>query len=37
MAASTSASQFALAKKNLDAWAQAREEISVATWGGFAA
>ncbi|HTU67805.1 MAG TPA: tRNA dihydrouridine synthase DusB [Steroidobacteraceae bacterium] len=37
MAASTSASQFALSKKSLDAWVQAREEIAAATWGGIAA
>lgn len=37
MAASTSASQFALAKKSLDEWVQTRDETSVATWGGFAA
>jgi tRNA-dihydrouridine synthase B len=37
MAASTSASQFALAKKSLDAWVRAREETLAATWGGIAA
>jgi tRNA-dihydrouridine synthase B len=37
MAASTSASQFALSKKCLDEWAQARGETAVATWGGIAA
>src|SRR4051812_42945260 len=37
MAASTSASQFALSKKCLDEWVQAREETVAATWGGIAA
>ena len=37
MAASTSASQFALSKKCLDEWARAREETVAATWGGIAA
>lgn len=36
MAASTSASQFALSKKSLDAWVT-RGEATVATWGGIAA
>jgi tRNA-dihydrouridine synthase B len=36
MAASTSASQFALAKKSLDEWVQARAGNVVATWGGIA-
>jgi tRNA-dihydrouridine synthase B len=42
MAASTSASQFALSKKSLDEWLLLREEgvargTTVATWGGIAA
>jgi tRNA-dihydrouridine synthase B len=40
MAASTSASQFALSKKSLDEWLLVREatgETTVATWGGIAA
>ena len=40
MAASTSASQFALSKKSLDEWVLVRESTSgatVATWGGIAA
>src|SRR5262245_44503860 len=37
MAASTSASQFALSKKCLDEWVRTREETAVATWGGIAA
>jgi len=37
MAASTSASQFALSKKSLDEWARAREETVAASWGGRAA
>jgi tRNA-dihydrouridine synthase B len=40
MAASTSASQFALSKKSLDEWALVRESTggtTVATWGGIAA
>jgi tRNA-dihydrouridine synthase B len=43
MAASTSASQFALSKKSLDEWLHLREEravageATVATWGGIAA
>jgi tRNA-dihydrouridine synthase B len=37
MAASTSASQFALSKKCLDEWVQSREETVAATWGGIAA
>jgi tRNA-dihydrouridine synthase B len=36
MAASTSASQFALSKKSLDTWVT-RSETTVATWGGIAA
>lgn len=36
MAASTSASQFALSKKSLEAW-MTRSEATVATWGGIAA
>jgi hypothetical protein len=39
MAASTSASQFALSKKSLDEWLLVREstgETTVATWGGLA-
>ena len=36
MAASTSASQFALSKKSLDEWLRTRE-TTVATWGGIAA
>jgi len=36
MAASTSASQFALSEKCLNLWVAAREETAVATWGGFA-
>jgi tRNA-dihydrouridine synthase B len=36
MAASTSASQFALSKKSLDDWVT-RHEATVATWGGLAA
>jgi tRNA-dihydrouridine synthase B len=36
MAASTSASQFALSKKSLDGWVTGRE-ATVATWGGIAA
>jgi tRNA-dihydrouridine synthase B len=37
MAASTSASQFALSEKSLDVWVQTRVETTVATWGGIAA
>jgi hypothetical protein len=39
MAASTSASQFALSKKSLDEWLsmKATGESTVATWGGAAA
>jgi tRNA-dihydrouridine synthase B len=39
MAASTSASQFALSKKSLDEWLliKAAGESTVATWGGAAA
>jgi hypothetical protein len=37
MAASTSASQFALSEKSLDAWLQTSAEATVAAWGGIAA
>jgi hypothetical protein len=38
MAASTSASQFALSKKSLDEWLlKVTGEATVATWGGIAA
>ena len=37
MAASTSASQFALSEKSLDDWLQTSGETTVATWGGIAA
>ncbi len=37
MAASTSASQFALSKKSLEHWVTARDETAVAAWGGIAA
>jgi tRNA-dihydrouridine synthase B len=36
MAASTSASQFALSEKSLDVWVRTRVETTVATWGGIA-
>jgi len=36
MAASTSASQFALSEKSLDVWLRTRVETTVATWGGIA-
>jgi tRNA-dihydrouridine synthase B len=37
MAASTSASQFALSEKSLDNWLETRSQSTVAAWGGFAA
>jgi tRNA-dihydrouridine synthase B len=37
MAASTSASQFALSEKSLDSWLQTSGQATVAAWGGFAA
>jgi len=37
MAASTSASQFALSEKSLDNWLETRGQATVAAWGGFAA
>jgi tRNA-dihydrouridine synthase B len=37
MAASTSASQFALSEKSLDAWLNTSIETTAATWGGIAA
>jgi tRNA-dihydrouridine synthase B len=37
MAASTSASQFALSEKSLDHWLNTRGETTAAAWGGFAA
>jgi tRNA-dihydrouridine synthase B len=37
MAASTSASQFALSEKSLDIWLETRDQATVAAWGGFAA
>jgi tRNA-dihydrouridine synthase B len=37
MAASTSASQFALSEKSLDSWLQTSGQSTVAAWGGFAA
>jgi tRNA-dihydrouridine synthase B len=37
MAASTSASQFALSEKSLDSWLRTSGQATVAAWGGFAA